>query len=65
MTNEGPGRVLTPTKLSDRWQSSERHVHNMSNRGELPVFKLGGKRIRIKISDVENSKQNVGSAEKS
>lgn len=65
MTNEGPGKVLTPAKLADRWQCSERHVRNMIKRGELPAFRLGDKLIRIKISDVEEYERNGGSAEKS
>ncbi|MGI8397769.1 helix-turn-helix domain-containing protein [Agrobacterium deltaense] len=65
MTNEGPGKVLTPAKLADRWQCSERHVRNMIKRGELPAFKLGDKLIRVKISDVEEYERNGGSTEKS
>lgn len=60
MTNEGPGKVLTPAKLADRWQCSERHVRNMIKSGELPAFKLGDKLIRIKISDVEEFERNGG-----
>ncbi|NSZ61866.1 helix-turn-helix domain-containing protein [Agrobacterium tumefaciens] len=65
MADEGPGRVLTPARLADRWHCSERHVRNMLVKGELPFFKLGRKLIRIKIEDVENYEAKGGSSSKS
>ena len=28
----------TPKQLAERWECSERHVRNLINRGELPIF---------------------------
>jgi excisionase family DNA binding protein len=46
--------VFTPATLASYWQCSERHVRNLINRGELRHVRLGGKLLRIRISDVED-----------
>jgi excisionase family DNA binding protein len=45
--------VFTPATLAERWDCSERHVRNLINKGKLGCFKLGGKLVRIRQSDVE------------
>lgn len=45
--------VYTPPMLAKRWGCSERHIRNMINEGNLGCFRLGGKLIRIRHSDVE------------
>jgi excisionase family DNA binding protein len=47
------GNVYTPKTLADRWECSERHVRNLIERGALPSFRLGGKLLRIRTTDVE------------
>ncbi|KAA3518873.1 excisionase family DNA-binding protein [Agrobacterium vitis] len=54
--------LFTPATLALRWECSERHVRNLVNDGKLPFFRLGGKLVRIKSSDVERFEcQNGGS----
>ncbi len=45
--------VFTPATLARRWACSEKHVRNLIREGKLGGFRLGGKLLRIKISDVE------------
>ncbi len=40
-------RVYTPVTLARRWLCSERHIRNMIERGELKVFRIGGKPSRL------------------
>ncbi|MBD8556346.1 helix-turn-helix domain-containing protein [Rhizobium sp. CFBP 8762] len=47
-------RIYTPATLAKRWECSERHVRNLIAKGELGCFRLGGKLVRIKESDVES-----------
>lgn len=59
--NEGePAKALTPAMLAARWQCSERHIRNLVDRGEIPSFRLGGKLIRIKITDIEDFENRGG-----
>lgn len=59
--NEGePAKVLTPAMLAERWQCSERHIRNLVDRGEIPSFRLGGKLIRIKVTDIEDFENRGG-----
>lgn len=44
--------VYTPSTLAERWQCSERHVRNMIADGKLQAFRLGGKLLRIRPSEV-------------
>ncbi|RWO22861.1 MAG: DNA-binding protein [Mesorhizobium sp.] len=46
--------VYTPAMLADRWECSESHVRNLIASGRLPSFRLGGKLLRIRASDVED-----------
>ncbi len=45
--------LFTPATLAVRWACSEKHVRNLIREGKLGGFRLGGKLLRIKISDVE------------
>jgi excisionase family DNA binding protein len=45
--------VYTPPMLAKRWRCSDRHIRNMINEGKLGCFRLGGKLVRIRHSDVE------------
>ena len=45
--------VYTPETLAERWHCSPRHVRNLTKRGELRFFKLGGKLLRIPADAVE------------
>lgn len=45
--------VYTPASLAKRWECSERHVRNLIAEGRLGCFRLGGKLVRIRVSDVE------------
>ncbi|MEX2741062.1 helix-turn-helix domain-containing protein [Rhizobium mongolense] len=58
--DESP-KAFSPRSLADRWHCSERHVRNLINRGDLPYFKLGGKLIRIKWTDVDEYERKGGS----
>ena len=46
-------KAVSPAKLAERWDCSERHIRNMIERGEIPSFRLGGKLLRVKMEDVE------------
>lgn len=46
-------KVFTPATLAKRWECSERHIRNLINEGKLGCFRLGGKLVRIRDSDVE------------
>ena len=52
--------VFTPGMLAKRWECSEGHVRNMIASGTLPAFRLGGKLLRIKASDVERFECQTG-----
>ena len=52
--------VFTPATLAERWECSEGHVRNMIADGTLPAFRLGGKLLRIKASDVERFECQTG-----
>lgn len=45
--------IYTPPMLAKRWGCSERHIRNLINEGKLGCFRLGGKLVRIRHSDVE------------
>lgn len=45
--------LFTPATLAKRWECSERHVRNLIKEGRLGFFRLGGKLLRIKESDVK------------
>jgi excisionase family DNA binding protein len=45
--------IFTPATLAKRWDCSERHVRNLISAGKLACFRLGGKLVRIKVSEVE------------
>jgi len=51
--NDSAPRVYTPAMLAERWQCSERHVHNLIATGVLPSFRLGAKLVRIRTEDVD------------
>ena len=46
-------KIFTPATLAKRWECSERHIRNLINEGKLGFFRLGGKLVRIRASDVE------------
>jgi excisionase family DNA binding protein len=49
---------FTVRTLAERWECSEQHVRNLIHRGDLQVFRLGGKLLRIAGEEVarwENS----------
>jgi excisionase family DNA binding protein len=52
--------VFTPATLAERWDCSERHVRNLINKGQLGCFRLGGKLVRIRQSDVEKFECQIG-----
>ncbi|WP_425291493.1 helix-turn-helix domain-containing protein [Aquamicrobium lusatiense] len=52
--------VYTPAMLAERWACSESHVRNLIAQGRLPAFRLGGKLIRIRASDVESYECQTG-----
>ena len=52
MTRERP-LVMTPEQVAIRWQCSPSHVRREIAAARLPAFRLGGKLLRIKLSDVE------------
>lgn len=52
--------VFTPATLAKRWDCSERHVRNLISAGKLVCFRLGGKLVRIRLSDVENFECQTG-----
>ncbi|WP_412033236.1 excisionase family DNA-binding protein [Nitratireductor aquimarinus] len=54
MTDDETPSVFTPRTLAERWECSERHVRNLIDKGELPVFRLGGKLLRIRRETVES-----------
>jgi excisionase family DNA binding protein len=45
--------VLTPEEVAERWHCSASHVRKLINRGELPHFRLGGKLLRVPLSELE------------
>ena len=45
-------KVYTPKTLAERWQCSDRTVHEMCNSGELRAFRVG-RMFRIRAEDVE------------
>jgi len=54
--------IFTPATLAEHWHCSERHVRNLISRGELRAVRLGGKLLRIRLTDVEDFEcQNGGS----
>lgn len=52
MTQERP-LVMTPEQVAARWECSPSTVRREVATGRLPAFRLGGKLLRIKLSDVE------------
>lgn len=52
--------VFTPATLAKRWDCSERHIRNLISKGQLGHFKLGGKLMRIRESDVEKFECQIG-----
>ncbi|TRD03833.1 helix-turn-helix domain-containing protein [Mesorhizobium sp. WSM4303] len=55
--------VFTPAMLAQRWECSEGHVRNMIAAGTLPAFRLGGKLLRIRASDVEDYECRSGGSQ--
>ena len=53
MTRERP-LVMTPEQVAIRWQCSPSHVRREIAAARLPAFRLGGKLLRIRVSDVEH-----------
>ena len=47
--------------LAKRWLCSERHVHNLVKRGDLPAIKHMGKLLRIRWVDIEAFEKSGGS----
>lgn len=45
--------LFTPATLAKRWECSDKHVRNLIAAGKLECFRLGGKLVRIRASDVE------------
>jgi excisionase family DNA binding protein len=56
-------RVYTPAMLAERWACSESHVRNLIAAGNLPSFRLGGKLLRIRASDVEEYECRAGGSQ--
>jgi len=45
--------VLRPDEVAIRWQCSDRFVHRLIQKGELPAIRLGGKLLRVPLEAVE------------
>lgn len=45
--------AYSPRTLALEWQCSERHIRNLTERGELKAFHLGGKLLRIEAAEAE------------
>jgi excisionase family DNA binding protein len=56
--------VMTPEQVAVRWECSPSTVRREVAAGRLPAFRLGGKLLRIKLSDVEQYEcQNSSSSD--
>ncbi len=54
--------VTNPAGLAKRWMCSQRHIHNLIARGDLPAVKYGGRLVRIRWADIEAFEKSGGSA---
>ncbi len=55
-------KPFTVRTLAEYWDCSEQHVRNLIHRGDLQVFRIGGKLLRISQEEVQRWQKTSTSA---